>query len=252
VIPLRAALQFALLIVRPGALIMFSPVFGGLYAPAQIKIGLTVFIALALLPTTAVPPIADALPLAVIVAREVAIGFALALAIHALIAGAELAGHLVGFQMGLSYGATVDPQSGVRNPLLTVLYGNLAVVTFLLVGGHHEFLRALHQSFVELPVGAGRVDASLPQTVAATLAVVFQVGLRLAMPVVVVLVLVEVAMALVARSAPALNLMAVGAPVRLMVGLLILPLVVSVVASMVSGTSGEIAQLAMRAARVFR
>jgi flagellar biosynthetic protein FliR len=252
VIPLTPLIQFFLLIVRPGALIIFSPAFGGLYAPAQIKIGLTVFIALALMPNTPVPPLGETLPLALIVAREVAIGFAMALAIHALVAGAELAGHLAGFQMGLSYGATVDPQSGVRNPLLTVLYGNLAIVTFLLVGGHHEFLRALHQSFLDLPVGSGRIDGSLPQTVAATLAVVFQVGLRLAMPVVVVLVLVEVAMALVARSAPALNLMAVGAPIRLMVGLLILPLVVSLVVGMVSGTSHDIARLAVRAASAFR
>src|SRR4029079_7845385 len=70
VIPLRPVLQFVLLIVRPGALIMFSPAFGGVYAPAQIKIGLTVFIALALLPNTPGPEIGDALPRAVIIARD--------------------------------------------------------------------------------------------------------------------------------------------------------------------------------------
>lgn len=250
-IPLTPVMRFALLIVRPGALIAFAPAFGGLYAPALVKIGLTVFLALALLPSTPVPAVGDALPIAIIVAREVAIGFALALAIRALVGGAELAGHLAGYQMGLSYGATVDPQSGVRNPLLTVLYGNLANVTFLLVGGHHAFLRALHQSFVDLPVGAGHIDASLPETVAAMLAVVFQLGLRLAMPIVVVLVLVEIAMALVARSAPALNLMAVGAPIRLIVGLLILPLVMSLIVGLVSGSSDSIARLAVRAAGAF-
>ena len=251
-INLTPVMRLALLLVRPGALLTFAPAFGGSYAPAQIKIGLTVFIAIALLPTTPLPAVGDPLPLALVVAREVAIGFALALALRALVAGAELAGHLAGYQLGLSYGATVDPQSGVRNPLLTVLYGNLAIVTFLLVGGHHAFLRALHQSFVDLPVGLGRIDGSLPETVATMLAVVFQLGLRLAMPVVVVLTLAEVAMALVARAAPALNLMAVGAPLRLIVGLLILPLGVSAVVALVSGASDSIVHLALRAAGAFR
>jgi flagellar biosynthetic protein FliR len=196
--------------------------------------------------------VGEALPLAMVVAREVALGFALALGIRVMVAGAELGGHLAGFQMGLSYGATVDPQSGVRNPLLAALYGNLALVTFLMIGGHHAFLRALHQSYVDLPVGAGGIDGSLPQTVADMLAVVFVLGARLAAPVVVVLVVSEIAMALMARAAPALNLMAVGAPVRLLIGLAILPLVVPAVVGLISGASGSIVQVALRAAGAFR
>jgi flagellar biosynthesis protein FliR len=140
----------------------------------------------------------------------------------------------------------------VRNPLLSALYGNLALVTFLMIGGHHAFLRALHQSYVDLPIGAGGIDASLPQTVADMLAVVFVLGARLAAPVVVVLVVSEIAMALMARAAPALNLMAVGAPVRLLIGLAILPLVVPAVVGLISGTSGSIVQVALRAAGAFR
>jgi flagellar biosynthetic protein FliR len=252
VIDLTPVMRFALLLVRPGALIVFAPAFGGTYAPAQAKIGLTVLIAFGLMPTTPMPTVGEALPLAMVVAREVALGFALALGIRVMVAGAELGGHLAGFQMGLSYGATIDPQSGVRNPLLATLYGNLALVTFFMIGGHHAFLRALHQSYVDLPVGAGGIDASLPQTVADMLAVVFVLGARLAAPVVVVLVVGEIAMALMARAAPALNLMAVGAPARLLIGLAILPLVVPAVVGLISGASGSIVQVALRAAGAFR
>ena len=86
--------------------------------------------------------------LPVVVAREMAIGLALALAIRALVAGAELAGHLAGFQMGFSYAAIVDPQSGVRNNVLVALYGNIwRCSRFSAINGHHAFLRALRDSY---------------------------------------------------------------------------------------------------------
>jgi flagellar biosynthetic protein FliR len=154
--------------------------------------------------------------------------------------------------MQLSYGATIDPQSGVRNPLLAVLYGNIALITFFAIGGHHAFLRALHQSYVDLPVGAGGLGGALPQEVARMLGTVFTLGARLAAPVVIVLLIVETALAMLSRSAPALNPMGVGAPVRLVVGLLVLAVVVPTVAALVAGTSSAILQLAVRAAGAFR
>ena len=251
-IDLTPLVRFGLLLVRPGMLITMAPGFGGNYAPARVKIGLTALIAIALMPAAAVHPLGDPLPLALVIAREVAIGLALALAIRVLVAGAEFAGHLAGFQMGLSYGATVDPQSGVRNPLIAVLFGNIAVLTFLTIDGHHAFLRALRQSYVDLPVGGGGVDQSLPSTVAQMLGIVFTLGVRLVAPIVVVLLVVEIAMALLARSAPALNLMVAGAPVRLIVGLLVLAVMVPAVASLVAGVSGLVVRVAVQAAGAFR
>src|SRR2546421_589957 len=80
-----------------------------------------------LMPTVTIPSVGSATGLAVVITREMAIGLALGMSIRALVAAAELAGQLAGFQMGLSYAATVDPQSGVRNNLLSMLYGNIAV-----------------------------------------------------------------------------------------------------------------------------
>ena len=98
------------------------------------------------------------------------------MSIRALVAAAELAGQLVGFQMGLSYAAIVDPQSGVRNNLLAALYGNIAIITFLLMNGHHAFLRALRDSYDSLPMGVGHIGSSLPAAVMALLGLVFSFG----------------------------------------------------------------------------
>jgi len=252
VIDLTPLIRLGILLVRPGMLVTMSPAFGGAFAPASVKIGLIVLIAIAIAPSAAVPLSTEALPIALVVAREAAIGFALALALRVLVAGAEAAGSLMGFQMQLSYGAIVDPQSGVRNPILAVLYSNLALVTFLSIDGHHAFLRTLQQSFVDLPVGAGHIGASLPGDVALMLGFVFTFGLKLAAPVVIVLFLTEIALAMLARSAPAINPMAIGAPLRLLIGFLVLAIVVPTAVGLVTSTAGSIVQMAAHTAGAFR
>jgi flagellar biosynthetic protein FliR len=244
--------RFGLLLVRPGLLIVAAPSFGGTFAPAPVKVGLTVLVALALAPTTLVPAPGPALALAVVVLREAAIGLAMALAIRALLAGAELAGHLIGFQMGLSYSATVDPQSGVRNTLVATLYSNLALFTFLLVNAHHAVLRVLAGSYATLPVGVGAVDASMVQVVIHLMGLIFTLGARLAAPVVAVLLLTELALGLLARSAPSMNLMAVSPSVRALIGLTVLAVAAPSVVGVVAGLTDGIVHLAVEASRAFR
>src|SRR5579862_7823839 len=120
-ISLTPVLRFALLLVRPGLMMLLAPGFGGNYAPARGKIAVTGVIAFAMMPLAGAVPTPDVLPITVVVVREMSIGLALALGVRILTAGAEFAGHVAGRQMGLSYGAVVDPQSGVRNPVVSVL-----------------------------------------------------------------------------------------------------------------------------------
>ena len=217
---------FGVIIARPAMLIATAPVFGGAFAPAQVRIGLTVMLALAMLPTTPMPAIGSSVVVVLVVAREMAIGLAIGLAIRALIAGAEMAGHLTATQLGLTYGAVVDPQSGVRNNVIAALYGNLALVTFFAIDGHHALIRALAASYVRMPVGGGGVSESLVTSVMQMLGVVFVLGVRFAMPVIIVLLVVELAMGLISRSAPMLNLMVVAIPVRMLVGLVVVAAII--------------------------
>lgn len=241
-----------LLLVRPGALLMAAPTLGGMYAPAQVKIGLTVLIALALLPSTAIPSAPSAMGLVTVVARETGIGLALAMAIRALVGAAELAGYLAGSAMGLSYSATVDPSSGVRNTSIATLYGNIAIITFLGVNAHHAFLRALGDSYQRLPIGVGSIGATLPQAVIGLLGLVFTVGVRLAVPFIVVLAIVEIAMALISRAAPSLNLVILGAPVRVVIGLILVGIVLPAAVGLLGSMSANVLQIGIRTAEAFR
>lgn len=244
--------QLGILLARPGALIAGAPAFGGVFAPAPVRLGLAVVVAI--LMTPAVPPLAyQSMPgLGLVLVREMSIGLLMALALRAVLAGAELGGHLTGSQLTLSYGSVVDPQGGVRNNLVASLYSNLALITFLGMNGHHMLLRTLATSYERLPIGIGGVAPSMGATVVQMLGVIFGLGVRLAAPIIVVMLLVEVGTALMARVAPTLNLMAVAPPVRLAVGLLAMAAMIPFVPPIIRGATAGLGDLMLRALGAFR
>ena len=251
-IDLTPVIRFGLLLVRPGMVVMTAPALGGIYVPPHVKIGLTALIAFGLLPSVTVPATGGDVGLSLMIAREIAIGMSLALVTRALFVAAEFAGHLSGYQIGFSYGATVDPSTGVRNTMLATLYGLLATLAFLGVNGHHALLRALAESFVRLPIGGGHLHDSLLTSVGQIFALVFTVGVRLAAPIVVVLLLVELGIGLISRTAPALSAMVIGYPLRIVIGLAVLAVAVGTVPSVVSSLIDKVITLSFQAAAAFR
>jgi flagellar biosynthetic protein FliR len=252
VIDLAVVERFALLLVRPGMLVMIAPGIGGNHIPAPVKIGLTVLLALGLLPSVGVPRALPEVSLAMVIAREAAIGLSLAFVLRALIAGAELAGHLSGQQIGFSYGATIDPQSGVRNNMLSTLYGSLATLGFLGINGHHQLLRALAESYAGLPIGIGHLNPSIVASVRDIFALVFILGARLAAPIVVVLLIVELAVGLISRTSPALSFMVIGYPIRIVVGLMLLAALVGTIPAVTNSLVGSVLLTGANTARAFR
>lgn len=246
------AFRFAILLVRPAMVVGLAPGVGGAYLPTQVKIGLIVLVALGLLPSVFIPAAASGVPLTILVAREAAIGLSLAFVVRLLVAGAEFAGHLAGYQIGFSYGATIDPQSGVRNTMLATLYGSLATLAFLAINGHHMLLRALTASYRGVPIGAGQLNESILQSVGEMLGLVFIVGMRLAAPVVIVLLIVELAVGLISRSSPSLNFMVIGYPIRIVIGLFLVAVLVPTIPAVTASLMESVITMAARAAMAFR
>jgi flagellar biosynthesis protein FliR len=243
--------RFGILLVRPGALIVAGPGLGGNHIPMQARIGLTVLLAITLAPVVTLPQGAGA-GLFLIVFREVAIGLTLGFATRALIAGVEMAGQICSQQIGFSYASTIDPVNGARNTVLTSLYGMLAIFAWLSIGGHHMLVRALHASYEGLPIGSGEINASLVQSVRDVLGLVFVIAVRLSAPLIAVLLLVEVAVGLISRSAPALNFNIVGYPVRLVIGLAVVAATIATVPGLTRSLVERVISLALQMAAAFR
>ena len=241
--------RLGVLMIRPSALVLSAPLFGGTHVPPMVRVGLSVILALIVAPVVTLPAVGTGLVL--VVARELVIGASIGLAIHIVVAAAELAGYLAGFQAGFSVAAIIDPQRGVRNNMIASLYGLLTLFVFFAIDGHHAVLVALVDSYGALPIGAGSIDQSLVPSVAGALGLIFTYGVRLAVPVVLALLIVELGLGLIVRAAPAMNLMVIGFPVRVMAGLIALGLAIGVLPPVIRSMAPIALDLAAATAGAF-
>lgn len=248
----EAMTQFGLLLVRPGLMILTAPFFGAVFAPPQVRAGLTLLFAFILAGLVPHPTIHSPMELTTMLGREAAIGLSLGLAIRMLTAVAEFAGELGSYQSGMSAGAMVDPVSGVRNTQFAAIYTNLTIVLCLVTNAHHVFLRALVASYQAVPMGIGGLSPTLSGSVAHMLGFVFVYGMRLAAPMLVVLLLVEVVLGLMTKVAPSLNIMVLGAPLRVPIGLALVAVTISSLPALLTHMIPAAVQLAAETARAFK
>ncbi len=147
-----------------------------------------------------------------------AIGFSVMIAFEAL----TMAGTLTAMTMGLGFASLIDPQHRGEEPVVGTLYQTLALLMYLSVDGHLALLAALAESFRLMPAGAGMLSHEALWSLALMGAKLFASGVVIALPAVVALLIVNVALGVVSRAAPQLNLYAVGFPVSMVFGLLVL------------------------------
>jgi flagellar biosynthetic protein FliR len=155
---------------------------------------------------------------------ELALGATLALGILLAFAAFSVAGQLLGIQIGFGLGQVIDPASNAQLPILTSTFNQAAVLVFFLVNGHHALLRGLAYSLERFPLGRPWPTGAAFGPIVKEVAGLFSLGFALAAPVVFCILMVEVALGVVARNLPQMNMLAVGIPVKVVVGLLALAL----------------------------
>lgn len=247
-----AVAGMSLLLVRPGMLVLATPFLGSMQTPTMARAGITLILALVVAPFVAIPAAMPTSMLVVVLLREMAIGLALALSIRVLVFGAEFAGHYTGLQVGLSMGSLIDPQTGVRNNIIALLYAGAATLVCFGFNLHHTLLRGLADSYAQMPIGLGSIDDSLVVSIQNLLGIIFLLGVRIAAPVIVTLLVVELSLGLLARVAPALNVMIAGLPVRMAVGLLIVAVTITLFPALISQVVPTALELSRGLAGAFR
>lgn len=205
------------------ALFLADPFFGHRATPRRVRVGFAVILAVVVAPL--IPPIPP-IPLDSILAWGVAIqqlmvGFILGFSMRLVLAAIDMAGQQMSLGMGFGFATFFDPSNGANTPVIGQLMTNLALLIFLSIGGHLMVISALVESFHILPIGTGLGNSGF-WALAAMGAQIFISGLVLALPVIAVLLIVNVAMGILTRAAPQLNIFAVGFPLMIAAGLIVL------------------------------
>ena len=198
-----------------------APVFSSRAFPLRAKIALAFLIAYAAqasLPNQPVIGVNDAQALGA-VAQQVGIGLAIGFTVRLVFGAFELAGQVVGFQMGLGFAAFFDPSTSAQSSAMGRFYANMAALLFVVVNGHLMVVMAVVQSFAAFPVDQNFLQALGSMKLYDLGADLFASAFWIALPVIAMLMFANLALGIVSRVAPQMNIYAIGFPVTLAVGL---------------------------------
>jgi flagellar biosynthetic protein FliR len=209
--------------IRVSAFVMVMPVIGGAFVPARVRILLAVALTFVIAPAV-VSPITEPMSLQglFLLMREVAVGVTMGFAVQLVFDAIVLGGQVIAMSMGLGFAVFLDQARGVNVPVLGQLFLMLGMLVFLSLDGHLAMIRLVADSFQLLPIA----QTSISETALAGLLLwsgqVFVVALKIALPAITALLVVNLSFGVMSRAAPTLNLFAVGFPVAMLLGFVVI------------------------------
>lgn len=224
---------FVVVLIRIGAMLAAMPMLGSRSLPVQVKAGLATALALILAPFVgAASWPSDAALFMLGLIAEFLIGLVIGLAVRSLFASFEVAGELIGSQMGFSIVQLFDPVTSYSVPLTGQLYTVLASLIFLSLNAHLLVVHAIGESFRLIPPFGATLSENLGDEVVRLFQGGFLIALKLAAPVLVVTLVVNLVLALLARTVPQLNVFVLSFPLTILCGLFVFGLALPAIASL--------------------
>jgi len=200
------------------------PVMGVRSVPRTVRVALALCVAIGMMPTIqaagAMPP-ETPVHLAFALSLEILIGLVLAFAAVTVFATVQFAGEIIGVQMGLALANVIDPTNDQQVSTLSQVFNIVAVLVFLTLDGPGEILRAFAAGFVAMPPGAFVPSAETLITATSQVGTLFSMALRIALPVITALMLVSLTLGVVGRTVPQLNILVLGFPIKILVGIFV-------------------------------
>lgn len=202
------------------ALIASSPIFGNRQIPARLKVGFAVLLTLVVAPTLEIPTDIDPASAqgVILLAQQIVAGLMMGFSIRLVFTAVEMAGDIAGMQMGLGFANFYDPQNASFSPVIAQFLGIIAALAFLALNLHLVMLAALVDSFRSFPISSVPPSATAFRTLAEWGGSIFANALQLCLPLIGALLITNLALGILTRSAPQLNIFAVGFPITLAVG----------------------------------
>jgi flagellar biosynthesis protein FliR len=233
---------YVLAMARAGAWLAIAPPFGGTMVPARIKAGFAAALALALGPRLAEQSVPlEVGPLIGAMLLQVAAGAALGFLAYLLFAAFQTAGSVIDIFGAFSIAQAIDPVSGIQTSVFGRFYSLVASVLLFATGGHLLLVRGFLTSFEALPVDGFRSER-IAEVLTADLSTFFVAALQIAAPLVAALFLTDVALGLLSRAAPEMNVFLLGLPLKIFITISL----VSVAIPVLPGAVGDLTDTAVR------
>jgi len=214
---------FILVLARVSPLFLLAPPFSSSMVPLRARAIIAVAIAIGLAPLAlhgqAIP--ADAMRIVELALKEIVIGLAFAMAIACLFAAVDAAGAMIDTQIGLNFGSLINPVDNTQSGTMSQLYSMIGILIFLVIDGEAWVIRGLARTYELVPMLEFPSITKLTAAVSHAFIGILGAALEVAAPVLLALILTDVAFGVVSRVVPQLNIFAVGFPVKIIVGLLI-------------------------------
>lgn len=207
-------------------LIAAAPLFGNISVPMRVKVMLGVMLALIIAPGVPQVPAMDPMSMTgfLILAQQFVIGTAMGFTVRVVFAAMEMAGELCGLTMGLGFATFFDPQTRGRSPAISQYLALLTLMVYLAGNLHLVLLATLADSFNTMPITTELVGGGVFRQLVSWSGSIFSSGVQLALPIVAALLITNIALGILTRAAPQLNLFGIGFPITISVGFIMIAL----------------------------
>jgi flagellar biosynthetic protein FliR len=211
-------------LIRISAMIAAAPIFSSRQTPRRLRVGVALLLSFMLMPLIPPPPVVEVFsPEALLIAvQQVLIGLAMGFVMQMVFGALVFGGQALAYSMGLGFASMMDPQNGVQVPVLSQYYIILATLLFLILNGHLFMIETLAQSFYTMPIAVDGITQANLRDIVLWASRMFTGGLLIALPAIAALLLVNLGMGIITRAAPQLNIFAVGFPMTMMIGFILM------------------------------
>lgn len=216
---------FLLVFTRVIAILVVVPVFSDKKVPPIAQAGLSFVISIIVIYSTPLMEIeynANMIGYGFLIIKEIMVGLIIGFIVYMMFQVFLLVGQLISSSSGLSMSNMYDPTIGQQVPIIGNLYYYVAIALFLVTNGHHIIFRSLIHSYSLIPIGQGQLTSSIVGQMVTMLNNYFIISIKIAAPVMVTIFILDLALGILARTAPQMNMFVIGFPIKIMAALIMI------------------------------
>lgn len=235
--------MFILVFVRMTGLFVVSPIFGRRNIPVYLKVGFALTTSLLLMNAVKMNPVdfgENLYSYSLIIFKEFIVGIILGYIANVIFDAILMAGQMIDMQVGFGMVNVLDPISNIQVPISANFYYMISMMVLMASNGHHIIMRGLFESYKFIPAGKTAFNSILMNDVLASFSKMFLIGFKISAPVIAAVLVTDIALGIISKSIPQLNVFAVGMPAKIILGILVMVVTIPAFIYLVGFMVGEL------------